>query len=239
MYALCTWCTSGELRNCWTTVSLLVVANNEVGSRETEIGVSEARRSFFDLLSRVESGDGPIFLTKNGRRIAALAEVGQQGSRVAHSEPADHYAAPPPNLSIPGDLSAAITFVEASMTHDEQRAPGISRYRGSSLNELAGGFVSLAYFLIPTADEVSSLNDDKRVEYRRLPFQLFESSMEIFGMSPAVAPQIIGTLVAAATENPAHWRNSLGVPLTVEEVAAWFAVCHVLAMLWNSKMGDG
>ncbi|MEU7986660.1 type II toxin-antitoxin system prevent-host-death family antitoxin [Streptosporangium canum] len=213
-------------------------ADTTVDSSELEVGLRDARASLGELVDKVAYGELTVFLTKNGRRMAAIKKV--DASTGDTKKPTEDSA----QLSIPGNVEAAATIIDAMLVDREDYNPNLARFKGIEKSDLIGGIATLIYYLIPGREviaEVEREEDREEIDATLARLALAVSRRLLSGgVSVTPASTIAGAIMAAhCGQHPAEWRNTFAVAVTDAEADAWIYGCWGLADLVNKLMGEG
>ncbi|MFJ5302276.1 hypothetical protein [Streptomyces sp. NPDC088350] len=195
-----------------------------------EVGREEFRANHKEFFDRVQRTSEILHVTYRGKRVNAVISASEAELLATFKGPA-----PMPR---PGDVKAAALLLTGALEGNESVIDGFSEMNPSG-NNLAGGIATLLgvlYYPIAAQDLGGRFMIVKK-RGKRTPSlatitdlvmsQLTSETSEVYAL-----PFIAGGMWALQTgdENePAQWRNSLGVPLLPGEIKLWFSVLYRVA----------
>ncbi|MFF7754117.1 type II toxin-antitoxin system Phd/YefM family antitoxin [Streptomyces sp. NPDC007971] len=209
---------------------------------DLEVGIREARANLRDLIDQVEQDGAVVYLTRNGRRAAALVA------------PSFEPRADSPKIWVPRSTRKAIGLVEAMLTSNSGLMPDILEDLKQRSGELVGELailITVLYapfgqlstdgdvFVFPMKDEGSEV--DRRISLEELIMpNLFRERHGSELYTGAGIPIIAGALWALQMGEDIHeWRNSIDVPIGWDEMMTWISATVLLADFVNTILGDG
>lgn len=215
--------------------------------KDVEVGVREARSIFPGLLNKVETGSGPVYITRHGKRIAALVNPD---------------AASPgfPEIAIPGDIGEALQVIMSFRMSCPAEAEQyrcilgrIMRERQPSNADLVGGILTCITFFQARIfdlikDGLLQIEGDEAATESPLPEMLIGDTIHLARttgllddiLSPQVISVIAGCLWALQLEmSPARWRNLMPLPVEPDETMAWTFIGARFADLIDVIFGSG
>jgi len=205
-----------------------------------EVGVRFARTHLPELLSSVLHGDRVVYITRHGRRVAALV-----GADTAHTILASQDGG---ILEIPDGLADAVKIVELFLIGDASKPAPLLRGIDSNLRKIACAALLLAEYLIAHEalyrGDVPIAGDSGEVVNKRTVAEivlrgLHEMSKNGF-LDPSLLPIIAGGIWAAqARVGAVKYREAIPLAITPHEVYMWYIVLRDVCMLINAYRGDG
>jgi prevent-host-death family protein len=213
-------------------------ADDTADFSELEVGLRDARASLGELVDKVAYGQLTVFLTKNGRRMAVIKKVdASTGGATTVIEDSTQ-------LSVPGNVEAAATIIDAMLVDKDDYDPNLVRFKDIGKSDLIGGLATLIYYLIPDRDLIAQIEreEDREEIDTTLARLALAVSRRLLGGGVEVTPAstIAGAIMAAhCGQHPAEWRNAFLAPVTDAEADAWIYGCWGLADLINKLMGEG
>ncbi|MGW7208422.1 hypothetical protein [Streptomyces sp. NPDC054837] len=220
-------------------------SENTDGLKKPEVGRDEFRNSHKSFFEEVQRTSGILHITYRGNRTNAVISADDAELLAVLKGPA-----PMPQ---PGDVKTAALLLTGALEDNESVVAGIDWMKPDG-NNLAGGIATLLgvlYFPIEaqnlggrfmivenTRERVNRTL--KRKNTTRTPSQatiadlvlsrLMSESGQIHAL-PFIAGGMWALQAGGEEYEPAHWRNSLGVPLLPGELKLWFQTLYYVAIL--------
>ncbi|MFH0519504.1 type II toxin-antitoxin system Phd/YefM family antitoxin [Streptomyces sp. M41] len=209
---------------------------------DLEVGIREARANLRGLIDQVEQDGAVVYLTRNGRRAAALVA------------PSFEPSADSPKIWVPRSTRKAIGLVEAMMTSNSGLMPADILEELKERSELVGELAILITVLYAPFGQLSSdgdvfvfpMKDEESEAERRISLEelimpkLFRERHGSESYTGEGIPIVAGGLWALQMGEDLHgWRNSIDVPISWDELMTWVSATLFLADFVNAILGDG
>ncbi|MET7329489.1 type II toxin-antitoxin system prevent-host-death family antitoxin [Nonomuraea sp. NPDC005650] len=208
------------------------------GHQALDVGLRDARASLGQLVDKVCYENVPVFLTKHGRRVAAIRKV---DPLLTPDDVLDEDSDEP--ISIPGNVEAAAGFLLGSLSGkiDQERLKQVSQYSGISQADFLGGLATIAWYMFPAPSKDEDEGEEREhldQIYARVTLMI-SRVLPSWGADSAVVPIFSGSMVAAHLgQHPAVWRNRLPVKVDEVERTAWMLGCYLLADALRELFGQ-
>ncbi|MGW0946034.1 type II toxin-antitoxin system Phd/YefM family antitoxin [Streptomyces sp. NPDC002623] len=209
---------------------------------ELVFGVREARKNFAHMIDQIEDGTPVVYLTRGGRRVAALVEPSFAGSSTLPGEIAQ----------IPRSTRNSAQLIETMLTDVRDLMPDVFEQLGERRGELVGELALLMeclYFPLSGNREDGSvmiLGDDGKDSGRSisLPELIMPRVFHSRGNGSLFTGEgmsiVAGALWALQMGIDLHeWRNSLRLPISGDELMSWIFATYHLAAFLNVNFGEG
>ncbi|WP_078491881.1 type II toxin-antitoxin system Phd/YefM family antitoxin [Streptomyces yerevanensis] len=209
---------------------------------DLEVGIREARATLRDLIDQVERDGAVVYLTRNGRRAAALVA------------PSFEPRTDSPKIWVPRSTRKAIGLVEAMLTSNSELMPDILEELGERRGDLVGELAILITVLYAPFGQLSTDGDvfvfpmnngddeaERRISLEELIMpRLFRERHGSELYTGEGIPIVAGGLWALKMGEDLHgWRNSIDVPISGDELMTWISATILLADFTNTILGDG